>query len=87
MLFIKRIWKKDIKPNITLYLSLGYLIFTGSSFNFVGHAQNEAFYDIKGLIPQYLPKTSKIIPQGAWDAVTINGHIKIYRTIFCRPIV
>lgn len=68
----------EYNDKITPVISSGQyldIIFTGSSYNFVGNAQNEAFYDIKDLIPQYLPKTQQIIPKGAWDAVTINGHI------------
>ena len=68
----------EYNDKITPVMSSGQyvdIVFTGSSFNFVGNAQNEAFYDIKDLIPQYLPKTQKIIPQGAWDAVTLDGHI------------
>ncbi len=51
------------------------ILFTGSSFNFVGNAQQNAFLAIEDMIPQYMPKTKDILPQGAWDAVTIKGHI------------
>lgn len=61
------------------------VINSGQYVDIIGHgsiygdfttlAQQEAFYPITDLIPEYLPETYKIVPEGAWDAVTYNGEI------------
>ena len=51
------------------------ILFTSASFGYVVDAQRDAFYPMEELIPKYIPETNKLLPQGAWDAVTVNGHI------------
>lgn len=68
----------DYREKIPAVISSGQytdILFTGSSFNFITYAQQDAFYPIEDLIAEYLPETSEILPRGAWDAVTIDGHI------------
>lgn len=69
---------EEYNEKITPVISSGQyvdILFTGSSYNFVGNAQNGAFYAFEDLVSEYMPSTKKFIPQGAWDAVTIDGHI------------
>ncbi|HCS73211.1 MAG TPA: hypothetical protein DIW17_04960 [Clostridiales bacterium] len=51
------------------------ILFTGSEFDFAVDVKRDAFLPIEDLIPEYLPGTYDLVPQGAWDAVTIDGHI------------
>ncbi|HCS73288.1 MAG TPA: hypothetical protein DIW17_05360 [Clostridiales bacterium] len=51
------------------------IMFTASNFDFVIDAQRDAFHPIEDLIPEYAPKTYELVPDGAWDAVTVNQHI------------
>ena len=68
----------EFKDKITPIISSGQyfdITFTGTNFGFVANAQRNAFYPIESLMSKYLPETKKIVPKGAWDAVTINGHV------------
>lgn len=51
------------------------ILFMGARYDFVSHAQRGAFYPLEDLIDKYLPKTKAILPKGAWEAVTVDGHI------------
>ena len=51
------------------------VLHAGSAFPFINNAQKGAFYDIKDLLPEYAPETVEMLPQGLWDAVTIDGKI------------
>ena len=50
-------------------------MFLQASYNFTANAQQGAYYAIEDLISEYLPKTKQIVPQGGWDALTIDNHI------------
>lgn len=68
----------DYKEKISTVVSSGQymdIVFTGASYNFTANAQQGAYYAIEDLIPEYLPKTKQIVPQGGWDALTIDNHI------------
>lgn len=68
----------DYKEKISTVISSGQymdILFTGASYNFTASAQQGAYYAIEDLIPKYLPKTKNVVPQGGWDALTVDNHI------------
>ena len=68
----------DYKEKIPTVISSGQymdIVFTGASYNFTANAQAGAYYAIEDLISKYLPETRKLVPQGGWDALTIDNHI------------
>ena len=68
----------DFKEKMPAVLASGQyldILATGTSYNFAANAQKNAFHPMEDLIPKYMPKTKKIVPDGAWDAVTMDDHI------------
>ncbi|HOJ09711.1 MAG TPA: ABC transporter substrate-binding protein [Clostridiales bacterium] len=68
----------DYREKISTVVSSGQymdILFTGASYSFAANAHQGAYYAIEDLIPKYLPETKKIVPQGGWDALTIDNHI------------
>ena len=47
----------------------------GGVFPFVQNAQDGVLAPIEELLPVYAADTFAMLPQGLWDAVTVNGHI------------
>ena len=47
----------------------------GNVFPFVQNAQDGVLAPIEELLPVYAADTFAMLPQGLWDAVTVNGHI------------
>lgn len=44
-------------------------------FPFTQNAQDGVLYPIEDLLPVYAKETLDMLPQGLWDAVTVDGHI------------
>lgn len=49
--------------------------FMSPAAGFVEFAQREALYPLEDLFPVYMPQTLAKTPEGALDAVTVNGHV------------
>ena len=67
----------DFKEKMPAVLASGQyldILATGTSYNFAANAQKNAFHPMEDLIPKYMPKTKKIVPDGAWDAKHFLGH-------------
>lgn len=51
------------------------IINANSQLSYVNYAKKESFLPMEELLPQYAPETYKMIPEGFWDAMKIDGHI------------
>ena len=69
----------DYASNMTTMVSAGTymdILLTGTeSVSFTDYAARNAFAPLEDYIDEYLPQTKAQLPEGAWDAFTIDGHI------------
>lgn len=63
-------------PNIFNSGTYMDLLTTGSNnVDFLSLASRNAFFAIEDYIDEYLPGTKAALPEAAWDAYTVNGHV------------
>jgi len=68
----------EYQEKISTIISSGQyadILFSGRAYGFQTDVYRDAFLPLENLIEEYMPKTYKNIPPGAWDAVTVNGHL------------
>ena len=69
----------DYASNMTTMVSAGTymdILLTGTNYvSFTDYAARNAFAPLEDYIDEYLPQTKAQLPEGAWDAFTIDGHI------------
>lgn len=68
----------DFREKASTMISAGQyvdMLFSGRTYSFGVNAQRNAYLPLEDYIEEYLPKTYKNVPKGAWDAVSVDGHI------------
>lgn len=51
-------------------------LFTRATYvNFLQYANMNAFLPLEDYVDEYLPATKALLPESAWDALTVNGHL------------
>ncbi|MEG0852247.1 MAG: ABC transporter substrate-binding protein [Angelakisella sp.] len=68
----------DYKAKMATMVSSGQdmdIMFSGIALPFAENAQKGVFYPLEDILDSCAPETKELLPQGLWDAATVNGHI------------